>query len=217
VFTDANGGIVAEEHTAARGRFRPAQPAAARVNFRGYTSGSEVFMADPETNAYVPIQQISVVVDGATFTDGSVWQGKARQPFALPPEGFADATAQAAGIRVLRIQSKVDAEPYDRVDTRLSFANDNAKRIDAIQFAYTFYDQYGDVIFRNTTLVRGVYPRGAISTLNPMTSVTYKGVVMNRGSLWLGWGPNPAYVAHIGIGVDAVRYSDGSVKVYRTS
>lgn len=210
VFLDANGSTVAEEHTSASGRFRQSRPASTQVRFAGFSSGQAVYIADPDTNIYVPIERISVVVDGATFADGAVWQGKARQAYAPPPEGFSDASAAAAGIRVLAIRSTRADDRYDRVDTRLSFASDNRKRIDAIQFAYTFYDQYGDVIFTGTSVVRGVYPRGAISTLNPMTRVTYKGVVMKRGSLWVGWGSDPAYVAKIGVGVNAVLYSDGT-------
>ena len=210
VFLDANGATVGEEHTAMRGQFRPSQSASAQVQFPGYTTGSVVYVADSDTNTYVPLEHISVVVDDATFADGSVWEGKARQTFAPPPEGFSDASAAAVHIRVLRIATTRDETPYDRVDTRLSFASDNKKRIDAIQFAYTFYDQYGNVIFQGTSIARGVYPRGAISTLNPMTQVTYSGVVMNRGSVWLGWGPDPEFVAKIGVGVNAVLYSDGS-------
>lgn len=210
VFVDGNGSIVAEERTTERGRFQPARSASARVRFAGYTTGSVAFVADPQTNAYVPVQRIGVVVDDATFADGSSWQGRARETFAPPPEGFADATVAAVKLRVLRIASTRAAGPYDRVDTRLSFANDSAKRIDAIEFAYTFYDLYGDALMENTAVVRGVYPRGAISTLNPMTRVEYPGVVLSRGSIWLGWGAEAEYVARIGIAVKAVRYSDGT-------
>jgi len=66
------------------------------------------------------------------------------------------------------------------------------------------------VIQHQTALVRGAYPHGAIATLNPATRITYRGVVMNGGSVWLGWG-DAQYVARITVGVDAIRFADGTI------
>ncbi len=215
LFIDANGAAVGEEHTSTRGRFAPRVPIAgdrsATAHFPGYASGSVLYVGDQDTNLYEPIEHILVSVDNATFADGSKWQGKTRESSALPPQTTHDPSTDAAHIRILRIVSRRADSLYDRVDTALSFANDNEKRIDAIQFAYTFYDRDGNVIQHQTALARGAYPRGAISTLNPSTRITYRGVVIDGGSVWLGWGDAAQYVARITAGVDAIRFADGTV------
>ena len=215
LFVDANGAAIGEEHTSTRGRFAPQVAIegnrAASARFPNYASGSVLYVGDQDTNAYEPIEHIIVSVDDATFADGSKWQGKTRESSALPPQTTHDPSTDAAHIRILRIASQRADSLYDRVDTSLSFANDNEKRIDAIQFAYTFYDRDGDVIQHQTALVRGAYPHGAISTLNPSTRITFRGVVMNGGSVWLGWGDAAQYVARITASVDAIRFADGTI------
>jgi hypothetical protein len=215
LFIDANGAAVGEEHTSTRGRFAPQVAIegdrAASAHFPGYASGSVLYVGDQDTNIYEPIEHIVVSVDDATFADGSKWQGKTRDSSASPPQTTHDPSADAAHIRILRITSQRANSLYDRVDTALSFANDNEKRIDAIQFAYTFYDRDGNVIQHQTALARGAYPHGAISTLNPSTRITFRGVVMDGGSVWLGWGDSAQYVARITASVDAMRFADGTI------
>jgi hypothetical protein len=215
LFVDANGAAVGEEHTSTRGRFAPQIPIerdrSASAHFPGYATGSVLYVGDQDTSIYEPIEHIIVSVDDATFADGSKWQGKTRESSALPPQTTHDPSTDAAHIRILSIASQRAVSLYDRVDTALSFANDNEKRIDAIQFVYTFYDRDGNVIQRQTALARGAYPHGAISTLNPSTRITFRGVVMNGGSVWLGWGDSAQYVARITAGVDAIRFADGTI------
>lgn len=215
LFLDANGAAVGEEHTSARGRFAPQVPierdAAAGAHFPGYSSGSVLYVGDQDTNIYEPIEHIVVSVDDATFADGSKWEGKTRDTSALPPQTTHDQSTDAAHIRILRIVSQRANSLYDRVNTALSFANDNEKGIDAIQFGYTFYDRDGNVIQHQTAIVRGAYPHGAISTLNPATRITFRGVVMNGGSVWLGWGDAAQYVARITASVDDIRFTDGTI------
>jgi hypothetical protein len=215
LFIDANGAAVGEEHTSTRGRFAPQiaieSSRAASAHFPGYASGSVLYVGDQDTNIYEPIEHIIVSVDDATFADGSKWQGKTRDSSASPPQTTHDPSTDAGHIRILRIASRRANSVYDRVDTSLSFANDNEKRIDAIQFAYTFYDRDGNVIQHQTALARGAYPHGAISTLNPSTRITFRGVVVNGGSVWLGWGDSAQYVARITAGVDAIRFADGTI------
>ncbi len=212
---DGNGAAIGEEHTSTRGRFAPqvaiVHDRAASAHFPSYASGSVLYAGDQDTNLYEPIAHILVSVDDATFADGSKWQGKTRETSALPPQTTHDPSTDAAHIRILRIVSQRANSLYDRVDTALSFANDNEKRIDAIQFAYTFYDRDGNPIQHQTALVRGAYPHGAISTLNTSTRITFRGVVMNGGSVWLGWGDAAQYVARITAGVDAIRFADGTI------
>jgi|GEM_PF-4638221 hypothetical protein len=215
LFVDANGAAIAEEHTSTRGRFAPQVPIerdpAASAHFPGYASGSVLYVGDQDTNLYEPIEHIVVSVDDATFADGSKWEGKTRDSSAQPPQVAHDPSTDAAHIRILRIVSQRANSLYDRVDTALSFANDNERRIDAIQFGYTFYDRDGNVIQHQTAIVRGAYSHGAISTLNPATRITFRGVVMNGGSVWLGWGDAAQYVARIIASVDDIRFADGTI------
>jgi len=214
LFIDANGDAIGEEHTSTRGHFAPYVPvarnAAEQVRFPGYASGDSLYIDDADTNIFEPVEQILIAVDNATFADGSEWHGKTRQTSAPPTQVMYDPSAQAAHIRIVRIQSTKADSLYDRFDTLLTFTNDNTKRIDAIQFEYRFYDYDGDVIEQQTAVVRGVYPHGAISTLNPQTRVTNRGVVVNGSSVWLGWGSDAQYVAKIAAGVTAIRYTDGT-------
>jgi hypothetical protein len=212
-FVDANGAVIAEEQTSTHGRFKPNVPerdAAAAAHLTGYTSGESLYIGDAETNEYVPVDHVSVMIDNATFADGSTWHSGTRESNALPPQLLSDASARAAHIRITRIQTERASSRYDGVETRLSFANDNHKHINAIQFMYSFYDLNGNLIFLQPAVVRGAYAHGAISTLNPSSGVFVKGVVLNRGSVWLGWGDRAEYVAKIVVGVGAIQYSDGT-------
>jgi hypothetical protein len=215
LFVDANGHVIGEAQSSARGRFAPnvpvegSAPAAAHVT--GYASGAALFIADEQTHLYDPVAHVIVMVDNAAFADGSAWHADYLQSNALPPEFAYDASVAAAHLRITRIQTSRDPDQYDRIAARLSFANEGTKRIDAVEFTYTFYGLDGSVLFAQPALVRGAYAHGAVSTLNPSTRVSVKGVVMNGGSLWLGWGSHPQYVASIVVGVDAIRYSDGTI------
>jgi hypothetical protein len=215
LFVDANGAVIGEEQTSTRGRFAPDVPversASAYAHLTGYASGESLFIGDDQTNLYDPVDHVVVMVDNATFADGSAWHADARRSNASPPQLSSDPSVSAAHIRITRVASARANSQYDRVETRLSFANDSEKRIDAIQFDYTFYDVDGNVLFQQPALVRGAYAHGAVSTLNPSTGVSVRGVVMNGGSLWMGWGSHPEYVARIVVGVDAIRYSDGTI------
>jgi hypothetical protein len=212
-FIDANGAVVGEERTSARGRFGHDVPVEqdAAVRFPGYASGESLYVADEDTNAFDPVDHLAVAIDNATFADGSAWHGKTRSSNALPPQLVHDPSTTAAHVRITRIQSSRANSLYDRVDTLLSFANDGPKRIDAIEFTYAFYDLDGDVLFQQPVVVRGAYGHGAVSTLNPSTRVRCKGVVTDGGSVWVGWGSRAQYVAKIVIGVDAIGYSDGTI------
>ncbi len=215
LFVDANGAVIGEEQTSTRGRFQPYVPvernATSDAHFSGYASGESLYIGDEDTNLYDPVDHVVVMIDNATFADGSTWHARSRQSNALPPQGESDPSVSAAHLRITRIASTRAASLYDRFDTRFSFANDSSKRIDAIEFTYTFYDIDGDIILQQPAVVRGAYPRGAVSTLNPATRIRVRGVVMDGGSVWMGWGSRPQYVAKIVIGVDAIRYSDGTI------
>ena len=213
LFIDANGAVVGEQRTSTRGSFAPnvaERSAGAAAHFSGYASGTSLYVADEDTNLYDPIDHVMVSVDNATFADGSSWHGTSRLADALPPAMTYDPSAAAAHIRITRIAPVRAKSLYDRVDTLLSFANDNAKRIDTIEFTYSFRDLDGNEIDRRPVVVRGAYAHGSISTLNPATRVRFKGVVMKRGSVWMGWGSKAQYVAKISVGVDAIRYADGT-------
>lgn len=214
LFLDANGAIIGEQRTEARGRFAPNASirgnAAAAAHVPGYASGAALFVGDEDTNIYEPVGHVAVMIDNAAFSDGSAWHSKTRQSNAPPTRMEHDASATAARIRITRIKPARANSLYDRVDTLISFANDSTKRIDAIEFEYAFYDTDGNVIFQQPAVVRGAYAHGAISTLNPATRVRMKGVVMSGGSVWMGWGDSAAYVAKIVVGVNRIRYSDGS-------
>lgn len=215
LFVDANGAVIGEEQTSTHGRFAPNVPversASADAHLTGFASGESLYIGDDETNLYDPVDHVIVMVDNASFADGSTWHAKVRQSNALPPRLSSDPSVTAAHLRITRIESARANSQYDRVETRLSFANDSAKRIDAIEFTYTFYDLDGNVLFQQPAIVRGAYAHGAVSTLNPSTAVFVRGVVMNGGSVWMGWGSRPQYVARIVVGVDAIRYSDGTI------
>jgi hypothetical protein len=213
-FIDANGAVIAEEQTSTRGRFRPHVPernTAAAAHLTGYTSGESLYIGDAETNAYVPVDHVAVMIDNATFADGSVWHAGTRESNALPPQLLSDSSARSAHIRITRIRSERASSRYNGVDTVLSFANDGNKRIDAIKFTYSFYDLNGNLIFLQPAVVRGAYAHGAVSTLNAASRVRMKGVVLRRGSVWLGWGDRADYVAKIVVGVGAIQYSDGTI------
>jgi hypothetical protein len=215
LFVDANGAVIGEEQTSARGRFAPNVPVehsvTADAHLTGYATGDALFIGDDQTNLYDPVDHVLVMVDNATFADGSAWHADARRSNASPPVLSADPSVNAAHLRITRVASARANSEYDRVETRLSFANDSEKRIDAVLFTYTFYDVDGNVLFQQPALVRGAYAHGAVSTLNPSTGVSIRGVVMNGGSVWMGWGSRPQYVARIVVGVDAIRYSDGTL------
>ena len=214
LFLDANGAVIGEQKTATHGRFAPnasiERNAASAAHVPGYASGEALFVGDEDTNVYEPVGHVAVMIDNATFADGSAWHSKTRQSNAPATQMEHDPSATAAHIRITRIRPMRANSLYDRVDTLLSFANDSSKRIDAIEFTYTFYDVDGNVIFQQPAIVRGAYPHGAVSTLNAATRVRMKGVVMNGGSVWMGWGDSAEYVAKIVAGVNAIRYSDGS-------
>lgn len=215
LFVDANGAVIAEAETSAHGRFAPnvpaegSAPAAERTS--GYASGNSLYLGDEVSHIYVPIQHVIVAVDNATFSDGTAWHADTRQSNAAPPLLAADESVGDAHLRITRIQSERSADRYDAVDARFSFANEGKKHIDAVQFTYTFYGLDGSVLYTQPALVRGAYAHGAVSTLNPSTRVSVRGVVMNGGSVWLGWGSRAQYVASIVVGVDAIRYSDGTI------
>jgi len=214
LFVDANGAVIGEEQTSTRGRFAPNVPVerngTADAHFTGYASGESLYIGDEDTNLYEPVDHVVVMIDNATFSDGTTWHARTRQSNALPPRMTYDTSASAAHIRITRIRPARANSQYDRVDTLLSFANDSAKRIAAIEFTYAFYNLDGNVIFQQSAVVRGAYAHGAISTLNPSTRIRSRGVVMDRGSVWMGWGSRAEYVAKIVAGVDAIRYSDGT-------
>jgi hypothetical protein len=214
LFVDANGAVVGEEQTSTRGRFAPNVPvessAAADAHLTGYSTGDSLYIDDEDTNLYDPVDHVIVVIDNATFADGSAWHGDARRSNALPPQLQYEPSVTAAHLRITRIRTARADRQYDSIDTLLSFANDSTKRIDAIEFTYTFYDPDGSMLLAQPVLVRGAYPHG-VSTLNPATRVRVRGVVMDGGSVWMGWGSHPQYVAKIVVGVDAIRYSDGTV------
>jgi hypothetical protein len=215
LFVDANGAVIGEEQTSTRGRFAPNVPVerseTSDAHFSGYALGESLFIADEDTNLYDPVDHVIVMIDNATFADGSAWHARTRQSNALPPQLTYDPSVAAAHLRITRIQSTRANSQYDRVDTRLSFTNDSAKRIDAVEFTYTFYNLDGDVIFQQPAVVRGAYAHGAVSTLNPSTLIRVRGVVMDGGSIWVGWGSRPQYVAKIVVGVDAIQYSNGTM------
>jgi hypothetical protein len=215
LFVDANGAVIGEEQTSTRGRFAPnvvvERSASADAHLLGYATGDSLYIGDDETNLYDPVDHVIVMVDNATFADGSAWHASVRQTNAAPPRLLVDPSVSASHLRITRIASARANSQYDRVETRLSFANDSEKRIDAIEFTYTFYDVDGNVIFQQPTIVRGAYAHGAVSTLNPSTGVSVRGVMMNGGSIWMGWGSHPQYVARIVVGVDAIRYTDGTL------
>lgn len=214
LFLDANGAAIGEEQTSTRGRFAPNVPVergtTADAHFTGYASGESLYIGDEDTNLYEPVDHIVVMIDNATFADGSAWHARTRQSNALPPEMTHDSSATAAHIRITRIRPARANSQYDRVDTLLSFANDSTKRIAAIEFTYAFYNLDGSVIFQQSAIVRGAYAHGAVSTLNPSTRIRSRGVVMDGGSVWMGWGSRAEYVARIVVGVDAILYSDGT-------
>jgi hypothetical protein len=217
-FVDANGAVIAEEQTSTRGRFTPNVPernAAAAAHLTGYTSGESLYIGDEGTNDYVPVDHVAVMVDNATFAS-SAWHAGTRESNALPPQLLSDSSARSAHIRITRIRVDRASNRYDRVDTLLSFANDNQKRINAIQFTYSFYDLNGNLIFLQPAVVRAAYAHGAISTLNSSSRVRSKGVVMNRGSVWMGWGDRAEYVSKIVVGVGAIQYSDGTTRSANT-
>jgi hypothetical protein len=215
LFVDGNGAVIGEEQTSTHGRFAPNVPversAPADAHVTGYASGESLYVGDEDTNLFDPVDHVVIMVDNATFADGSAWHADARRSNALPPRLSYDPSASAAHVRITRIASARANDQYDRVETRLSFANEGTKRIDAIQFTYTFYGLDGSVLYQQPALVRGANAHGAVSTLNPSTRVIVRGVVMNGGSVWLGWGSRPQYVANIVVGVDAIRYSDGTI------
>jgi hypothetical protein len=214
-FVDANGAVIGEEQTSTRGRFAPNVPVergtTADAHLTGYASGESLYIGDEDTNLYEPVEHVVVMIDNATFADGSAWHARTRQSNALPPQMSSDPSATAAHIRITRIHPARANSQYDRVDTLLSFANDSTKRIAAIEFTYDFYNLDGNMIFQQSAVVRGAYAHGAVSTLNPSTRIRSRGVVMDGGSVWMGWGSSAEYVAKIVVGVGAIRYSDGTM------